>query len=71
MWTIATALVRNVGGLENLLEEGYEPFAVTTDSYGDRIWLKRKVEEKVIETDNQPDKPEQGASRRTAKKPKG
>lgn len=44
MWEIATALTHNPTEIDKLLREGYEPFAVTTDAWGERIWLKRTAE---------------------------
>jgi len=43
MWEIKGVSNSDVERLEEVLQMGYEPFAVTADAYGDTIWLRKKV----------------------------
>ena len=71
MWEINTVLVNNGKQVNALLEDNYEPFAVSTDSWGERIWFKREIKEKPIAFHNQPPMFDKGRSRRTSVKTKG
>lgn len=42
MWKLASVSVRNNEQVEYYLRQGYEPFAVTSEYGGERLWLKCK-----------------------------
>ena len=70
MWELGTALAKDMAAVNTFLEDGYEPFAVTSsDVYQtERVWLKREVD---IETHNKQPRANKRASRRAAPKSKG
>jgi len=44
MWELSAANIREKGRVESYLREGYEPFAVVSNNYGeDIIWFRRKI----------------------------
>ena len=68
MWELVEVSAGRHDLVETRLKEGYEPFAVSTNSYNFvTIWMRRKVEDEVY---SKP-KPIKGTSRRTAKTIKG
>jgi len=73
MWEIASAI--RPEDVENFLQQGYEPFAVTIDTQGERIWLKKELKElKELKESNaeihsQQDRAHKGRSRRVAPVP--
>ena len=50
MWEILRLDERDAEGLSSALTSGYEPFAVTSDSYATVIWFKRKVKQGYTRT---------------------
>ena len=70
MWMLSSAMVSNREVIERFLQEGYEPFAVTLDVRGERVWFKKEVEELKSEVHSKSEQHKQRRSRKTAPKSK-
>lgn len=60
MWQLLSAMVRDKERVELYLKEGYEPFTVSPDVRGERVWFKKEVED--IEVYSKPKQPIKGRS---------
>lgn len=64
MWELANARAASTNFVEEYLKEGYEPFAVSTDSNGFiTIWFKREVKVEIHSQQGS----DKGTSRRATK----
>ena len=49
MWSLVTTLVSDKEKVEQYLSQGYEPFTVSSDPRGERVWLKKELTPEDIE----------------------
>ena len=74
MWDISAVMSSSQEEVERFLHRGYEPFAVTSNDNGERIWLKKfistKEELKDAKIHSKQGQSDKGRGRRSASKPK-
>lgn len=50
MWDLVKVRAENVNQVNEYLGKGYEPFAVSVDTYSsETVWLKKEVEDAIQE----------------------